>query len=195
MNFGEFLDSVYVTTKRPDKVQDTKDATNRAILKFSLGASFAADLVEGTVAIVATSYSQSFSISTNFTRFRRLYYLKRTNATKFMDLVDARKVFDNCGRSRKDVWYRAGDNIVFTLLALSATLEYGYFQSPPILVDDADEYWMMEELQAMLHAQVCADVFRGIGETTDANTHQTTANQLYAIAIDDLSLGGTAVAK
>lgn len=195
MNFGEFLDAVYVTTKRPDKVQDTKDATNRAILKFSLGASFAADLVEGTVNITATEYSQSFSISTNFTRFRRMYYLKRTGASVFMKLVDARKVFDNCGKARKDVWYRAGNNIVFTLLALSSTLEYGYFQAPAVLVEAADEYWMLDELYAMVHAQVCADIFRGIGETTDANTHQTSANQLYAIAIDDLSLGGTAIAE
>lgn len=196
MDLSEMIDKVITRTKRPDKRDEIIDAINNAISTFSLGASFAQDLVEGTVNITATEFAQSLSISANFTRFRRIKYLKRTGAKNFLKQADPLKVFDRNGCELLDRWYRAGNNIVFKLKTLSATLEYGFYQYPELLEDDADTHWMLDIVPMMIFNKACAEIFQSIGDAdADYKLCEGRAWQLFEIAKQDFEDGGTATSE
>lgn len=196
MNLSEIVEKVITRTKRPDKRDEAIDAVNAAISTFSLGASFAQDLVEGTVAIDAAEYAQSLPISANFTRFRRLKYLKRTGAKTYINMTDPLKVFDRNGCELLDRWYRAGDNLVFKLLVLSPTLEYGFYQYPALLEDDADTHWMLDIVPLMIFNKACAEIFQSIGDAdADYRLHEGRAWQMFDIAKQDFEDSGTATSE
>jgi len=194
MQLSEMVDKVITRTKRPDKRTEVVDAINNAISFASLGASFMQDLLEGTVNITATEYAQSLSISVNFPRFRRIKYLKRTGATKFLKQADPLKIFDACGVEQLERWYRAGNNIVFKLQTLSPTLEYGFFQYPELLEDDADTHWMLDIIPMYVFNKACAEIFQSIGDAdNDMRTCEARAITLLDVAKQDFEDGGTAV--
>lgn len=195
MDFSDMQDWVIRTTKRPDKREDIKDAINGAISFFTLGASFADDLVEGSVAIDSTEYAQSFSIASTFTRFRRLVYLKRPAAKAYIDPTTPQQVFDKNGCEKLDRYYRAGDNIIFKLRSLSATLLYGYLQYPARLSADADTHWMFDKMPDAIHRKACAQIFDDIGEPQDSARFDKKANELFLVAKEDFEYGVTEVAR
>lgn len=196
MDLSEMIERVIRRTKRADKRDEIIDAINNAISFFSLGASFGQDLVEGTVNIVATDYAQSLSISANFTRFRRIKYLKRTGARFPLKQVDPLKVFDALGCEQLDRWYRAGNNIVFKLQTLSATLEYGFYQYPELLEDDEDTHWMLDIVPMMIFNKACAEIFQSIGDADrDYQLCEGRAMQAFEVAKQDFEDGGTATSS
>lgn len=193
MQLSEMIDKVIARTKRADKRLEIIDAINNAISFFSLGASFGQDLVEGTVNIVATDFAQSLSISASFTRFRRIKYLKRTGAKTFLTHADPLKVFDRNGCELLDRWYRAGNNIVFKLKTLSPTLEYGFYQYPDLLEDDADTHWMLDIVPLMIFNKACAEIFQSIGDAdADYRLCENRAMQMFDVAKQDFEDGATA---
>lgn len=194
MLFGEMTDWVLRTTKRPDKRQDVKDAINRAISFFTLGASFSQDMIEGTVAINATQYAQSISVTTYFPRLRRFKYLKIPGQRGYINYIDPNKVFDRNGCEALNRWYRSGDNIVFKLNMLSATLDYGYYMYPALLVATGDSHWMLDVTPTMIHDRVASEIFQGIGEPSEAKRYLDLAMGHYLVAKDDFETGATAVA-
>ncbi len=196
MTLSEMKAKVIERTKRPDKADEIVDAINNAISFFTLGASFMQDLVEGTVAITATDYAQSLAISTNFTRFRRIKYLKRTGARTYLKQADPLKVFDAAGCELLDRWYRSGDNIVFKLKTLSPTLEYGFFAYPDLLEDDDDTHWMMDIVPLMIFNKACAEIFASIGDAdADMKNHESRAMVMFEVAKQDFEDGGTATSE
>lgn len=174
------------TTKRPDKVLDIKDAINSAIESFSLAATFAADLVETTININGTQFAQSLDIDDNFTRFRKMKYLKRTGQKGYICWIDSQNVFDKHGCEQLDRWYRAGGNIVFKMRVLSPTLDIGYYSYPGLLVADTDDHWMMEVIKTIVHDKAAARVFYLIGENSDADKFGKLAENAFLAARDDL---------
>lgn len=196
MQLSEMIDKIVERTKRSDKRSEAADAINNAISFFSLGASFAQDLVEGTVAITATDFAQSLPIAANFARFRRFKYLKRTGAKGFLKQSDPLKVFDKFGCELLDRWYRAGDNVVFKLAVLSPTLEYGYYAYPELLEADADTHWMFDVVPLMIFNKACAEIFQSIGDAdADMKVCEGRAMQMFEVAKQDFEDGGTAVSE
>jgi len=193
MLFGEMTDRIINRCKRPDKRETAQDSINNAISYFTLAATFAQDLVEGTVNINPQQYAQSFSISTNFPLFRRIKYLKRTEAKSYLIKADAQKVYDKSGCELLDRWYRAGDNIVFKLAKLSPTLEYGYYAYPDLLVDPDDTHWMLDITPMMIQNKALSEVFFSIGEPQEAGTHQRIAHDFFAAAKGDFEDASTPV--
>jgi hypothetical protein len=195
MQFSEMIDRVASRCKRPDKRDDIKDSINNAISYFTLAASFAQDLKEGTVVIDPVKYAQSFSIATNLPLFRRLKYLKRTNARSYITKADAQKVYDKSGCEQLDRWYRAGDNIVFKLSVLSPTLEYGYYAYPALLDNDADIHWMLDLTPMMIQNKALGEIFMSIGEPNDAQHHNRRAEEMFVVAKGDFEDASTPVSN
>lgn len=196
MDLSEMRVKVIERTKRSDKVQETDDAINNAISFFSLGSSFMQDLVEGTVAIDATLFAQSLSISASFTRFRRLKYLKRTGQRGYIKQADPLKIYDAAGCELLDRWYRSGNNIVFKLKTLSPTLEYGFFQYPALLEDDTDTHWMLDIIPMAVFNKACAEIFQSIGDAdADVRICETRAMAMFDVAKQDFEDAGTATSE
>ena len=69
--------------------------------------------------------------------------------------MDPSRVFDDDGNQCKDVWYRAGDNIVISTSALIETMLYGYYQFPERMDADADTHWMMDYMYMAIFNLAC----------------------------------------
>jgi hypothetical protein len=186
MQFSEMVQWVTRTTKRPDKVDDIKSAINGAIEHFSLAATFAADLVETSISINALLYAQSLDITTQFTRFRKMKYIKRTDQKGYIYHIDSQNVFDKNGCEQLDRWYRAGNNIVFKMKLRSASLEVGYYSYPALLITDTDTNWMLDVIKTIIHDKASSRVFYVIGENADADRYGTIAEKDFIAAKEDL---------
>lgn len=196
MQLSEMIDKIIDRTKRADKRAEIIDAINNALSFFSLGASFSQDLVEATVTIDGAVYAQSIVVATEFTRFRRIKYLKRTGTKSYLKQADPLKVFDKYGCELLDRWYRAGGNIVFKLAVLSPTLEAGYYQYPELLEDDADTHWMLDIVPLMIFNKACAEIFQSIGDAdADMRVCESRAMQMFEIAKQDFEDSGTATSE
>jgi hypothetical protein len=195
MQFSEMIEWIIRTTKRPDKREDIKDAINGAISFFSLGASFRQDFVETSIAISSTSFAQSISVASNFTRLRRIDYIKRPGQKGYINGVDPKQVFDKNGCEQLDKWYRAGDNIVFKMKTLAATLDVGYFQYPQRLVLDNSTHWMLDTTPDMVHRKAVAQIFDDIGEAQDSARYERRSMELFEIAKGDFEIAYTAKAQ
>lgn len=191
MNFGEAIQQVYDITKRPDKDAETQRAINSAINQYSLAATFYHDLVESTYTLNSTEYAQSITISTTFTRFRKVAYLRPTGAKFILDKIDPSKAITPNGCERTNVWYRAGDRLVLRFQNLWQTLEYGYFQYPLVLSGNSDTHWMLDITPNMITDFAISRIFDSVGEQTEAKRYKAMADEAFIIAKNDLATGDT----
>lgn len=191
MNFGEMQQEVALLTKRPDKISEIKIAINDAIRYYSLAATFAADLVESSLNIVATDFAQNITISTSFLRFRKLKYLKRPGKVRPLEWIDPNAVVTPSGCEQLDKWYRSGDKIYFKLSVLSATIDYGYYTYPALLLANTDTHWMLDILPHVIRPYATAVIWDSIGEKEEASKNRATADAAFLLAKADLEDGKT----
>jgi hypothetical protein len=172
MNFGTMATNIATRVIRPDKEDEIKEAINDAIEFCTVNGDFASDLVESTVAVNSTVYSQSIVVSTTFTRFRKIKYLKPLGYTKYLDWKDPSRMFDTAGNQCRDVWYRAGDNIVINTSALIETMLYGYYQFPERMDADEDTHWMMDYMYSAIFNLACSDIWDSIGNAEEGTRYR-----------------------
>lgn len=169
MNLGEMKDWLVRTTKRPDKRDDQiQDAINAAVEYATTQGDFAADLVEGSSVLDSAVYAQNLVISTEFARFRKLKYLRPVNYKRYLKWRDPAKVFSDAGCEAVDVWYRAGDNIIFKLSVLQSSVLWGYYAYPVFMTNDTDTHWMLDQMRTCIHDLACWRVFEQIGNESEA---------------------------
>jgi hypothetical protein len=190
MNFLEAQDAIIQLVKRPDKRTDIKGHINRAIGLFAAGGTFFADLVELTHTIDGTQYAQSFSVATTpFARFRKIKYIRPTGWKRYLNWRDPSTVFDTNGCESLNVWYRAGNNIVFKVSTLINTLEIGYYQYHTILVDDEDTDWMLDEMWPAVHDIAGSYAFGTIGNQDEKRSYFALGMDQYRVYQKDLGDG------
>jgi hypothetical protein len=163
MDFGTMVDKIAQRCLRPDKAEDIKDAINDAIEYCVVNGDFADDLVEGNTTVDSTVYTQSIVISTTFTRFRKVKYLRPNGYNKLLSPRDPARIFDDKGNTCRDVWYRAGDNLILNTSSLVSTIYYGYYQFPARMEDDTDEHWMLSNMYTAIFNIALADIWDDIG--------------------------------
>src|SRR5690349_24845265 len=99
-------DWVVRDTKRPEKRDEQiQDAVNAAVEYATTYCDFAADLSEGSLAISSAVNAQSFSLTAEMPRFRKIKYLKPVDYKRFLKWRDPSRVFDDKGCAAVDVWY------------------------------------------------------------------------------------------
>jgi hypothetical protein len=189
MNFGDAINLVTGITKRPDKVVDIKAAINKALEVYVKAANWAVDLVELTVVINPNLYAQSFLITTELATFRKIKYIRPTNATKYLTFVPPDKVFQPDGCEQINVYYRAGQRIVFKLSALNPSLEIGYYRYYPYLVNNADTHWMLDIIPSMITDKAISEIWDSIGADAEAKRYLGYAAQQFLVNEADLADG------
>jgi len=192
MPLGELRARIYRTTKRSDLVEKTLDAINDAIELLTAHGDFAADLVEGSVAISSSEYAQSIVISTTFTRFRKIKYLRPSTYSLYLKKTDPAKIFieknPTLGQEKIDVWYRAGDNLVFKLSTLSSLMLYGYYQYPERFDDESDDddtNWFIDNMEGTVATMACAIMFEDMGNSDEAARLEAKALKWLAVHKND----------
>lgn len=168
MDFGTIADDIADELKRPDKVTQIKRAINNAIEYCTVNGDFAADLSEDDITMDSTVLSQSIVISTTFTRFRKIKYLRPDGYRRMLSLTDPAKIFDDKGNQCSDVWYRAGDNIVISTSTYIETLYYGYYQFAARLSADDDTHWMLTYMYSAIFNLALADAWNNIGNAEES---------------------------
>jgi hypothetical protein len=191
MQFSEMTQWIIETTKRADKITDIKNAINAAIENFSLSANFAKDLVEFTHTFVDnTTYVQALSLSSVFTRYRSMKYLRQTGRYEYIKWTDPQNIFDgSC--EQLNTWYQSGNNIILKRSVLVATLEVGYYQYPTRLSLSTDTHWMMDVIPTTIHDKAAARVFYVIGENADADKFEKMARDDFQEKKERLEDGAT----
>jgi hypothetical protein len=169
MDFGTMVDNIASRVGRPDKEDDIKEAINAAIEYCTVNGDFSADLIEGDVDVDSTVYSQSIVISTTFTRFRKIKYLKPYGYNRYLTWRDPSRIFDDRNQQCRDVWYRAGDNIVINTSVAISNVLYCYYQFPSLLTADEDTHWMMTYMYNAIFNLACADIWDNVGNTEEGN--------------------------
>lgn len=189
MDFTEVVAEVIELTKRPDKIASIRNAVNATIRKACLGAEFARDVVESTVAISSSDYIQSLAL-TEFPRFRKFVYVRPYGQKCPMHgLSGPLAIYDDDNKERSNVYYVAGDNVVFRLYALADTLYYGYLAAPPVLTDASPDFWLLELEPYMIIDGAAAKIFRNIGDDRSAQQHEADFRLAYDSARVDLKYG------
>lgn len=188
MTLGELHAWVLRTVKRPELSQQAMDAINSAEEFVTAHGDFNWDLVEGSFAISSAVLAQSFVIATNFTRFRKVKYLKPQGFKKPLDWVDPSKTFERRGDAtqvmKNNCWYRAGANIVFSCSVAQSTMLYGYYQYPrryTLAADAAIEDYLMSQCPTVLHDLAVSRVFDENGNEAEAARIERRALRLLSI--------------
>lgn len=187
MNFTQVVSEVISITKRPDKVSDIRREVNSAINFCCIGTDFARDILEATISIDPTLYTQNVLLST-LTRFRKFKYVRPPGASLYIKALDPDHVFNN-GCETLNTYYVAGDQIVFKLGALSATLLIGYFRYPPTLSDSSSSFWLLDVSPYMIINKAASSVFGNIGDDASAKKHDTEFARQYLSACSDYKYG------
>lgn len=193
MNFSEMVTQVLALTNRPDKQTQIELAINNAISEFCLRTKFFKDLVEDSIAITSTVYSQSIDLTANTTRFRSFKYVKQPGVKRYIHPLPPDKIFTPGDQMQRDRYYIIGSDLTIITSSLSATLEVGYYQYPAIL-SGTDTHWLTDINPFCVIDKAAARIFKDIGDRQEAATHEAYAKNSYDILVRDyadspLSLG------
>lgn len=187
MNFPEVLAEVLRITVRPDKSVEAALAINKAITYMTLKGEFPQDMVEGSLAIDPTLYGDTVDISA-LARFRKFSYLKPTAVQYYLTKLDPDKIFTPKNKTQPNVYYTAGQNLTYTLSALTSSLEYGYFAYPPILDSTTNKtHWMLTSIPYAVIDLAASLVFAGIGDDASARKHEISGMDMYRTFRSDLA--------
>lgn len=187
MNFSEALSNVLRITARPDKTEDAAMGINKAIVYMTLNGDFSRDMIEGSLPINPSLYGDTVDISV-LPRFRKFVYLKPTGVRYYLSELAPEKIFTPKNRVQPNVYYVAGQNLTYTLSALSSSLEYGYLTYPPVLDQVTNQtHWLLDAIPYAVVDLAAAYVFHSIGDDASAKHHEKMGMDLYLTLRRDLA--------
>lgn len=189
MTLTEAIEEVISITKRADKRAEITSNINKAILFFTLKASFAKDLIETSIPFDSDAYAQSIDLTTlvsPLTRFRKWKYLRPTTRNYFLKFRDPLQIVGPNGNVQTDVFYMSGDTLIATLSQLDATCQVGYYTYPPILSEaGVTAHWMLTMVPWMVTERAASMTFKSIGDDVSAKFYEASSNELFFTARGD----------
>lgn len=188
MNFTELSDAVLAIVKRPDKMPQIGHAINSAISRTLFKTEFTHDLVEATIPLDDTLYTQTVnlpSLAAPLTRFRKWKYVKLTGVLGYLSPIDPQNVFVPGGVQQVNYYYMIGSDLTIIAGSLSASLEVGYYQYPPVL-SGVNTFWLTELCPYGLINRAAGEVFALIGDTASAQVYMTIGEEQLQIMANDL---------
>jgi hypothetical protein len=189
MTLTEAIEEVISITKRADKRTEIISNINKAILYFTLKASFAKDLVETSIPFSATDYAQSIdltALAVPLTRFRKWKYLRPTSRRYYLNFRDPTQVVGPNGVVQTDTFYMAGDTLIVALSQLDSTCEVGYYTYPAILSEaGVTAHWMLTMCPWMVTERAASQTFKSIGDDVSATFYERSSNELFLTARAD----------
>ena len=88
MNFAEAVDAVLSVIKRPDKTAEAGVIVNAVLSRSILKTEFSKDLVETSIPLDSSLYTQTIDLSalvSPLVRFRKWKYVKMYGATRYLN--------------------------------------------------------------------------------------------------------------
>jgi hypothetical protein len=187
MNFTEVVNEVLSIVKRPDKINDIRREVNAAINFCCNETELARDLMESSIVISSSLYTQNLALS-DFTRFRKFCYLKPPAVKWYLTPTTPAKVFDNCSEACNS-YYIAGSDVVIKTAALYGSLLAGWYTYPPVLTDMVPTFWLLDASPYMIIDRAASKVFANIGDDASANKHMALFVPAWLSARRDLASG------
>lgn len=183
--FDELVAEVYVLTKRPDLVAETKTSIKSATIKAHQAGYWDRDLLETGVDLGEELYIQQFQYSALLPRWRAAKYFRKWSGvngepgTCVFDIVTPDAMFDAYQVQRDNVAYLAGEN--FNLRSYSAFryLLIGAYLNPST-VEAAYSSWIAEQHPFAILHEAARMIFKMIGSDAEAGYYQQLRNEEYA---------------
>ena len=188
MNFTEAITAVTSITKRPDKATEIRSNLNKALAFYTLKADWAEDLVEASLAIAATTYGETVSLS-SLTRFRKFKYVKPRGKRYYLTTIDPTQLLTPTGSLQPNRFYVAGSSLTFTLSELNTHLEIGYYRYAPVLteVSGSDTHWMLTKMPWAIIERAASQIFKSIGDDSSARFYEDSADEFFRAARRDFA--------
>lgn len=168
MNYAEIKDQVQILTGRDAEAGAggiLEKMIQAATLRMHQSDFYARDLEEDVIDLGATASSFSFA-NTTFARYRKLHYLRKTDALvnntagALLSHLDIKNLFNAYGREKNDVWYEAGANIVVRSSTDLRYLMAGWYQTPVITPIANYASWIAELVPYAIVFDACSLVFQ-----------------------------------
>ncbi len=187
MNFAEAVDAVLSVIKRPDKTAEAGIIVNAALSKAILKTEFSRDLVESSIPLDSTIYTQSIDLSTlvsPLVRFRKWKYLKLPGATRYLNFIDPQNVFVPGGFTQTDGYYMIGSTLTIIPSSTASSLLVGYYQYAPVLTGTAT-HWFLDLCPYAIVYQAIGELLISMGDASNGKTYKTMGDDLYMVAVND----------
>lgn len=188
MNFTELVSAVSAIVKRPDKQAQIENAINTAIARTLFKTEYTHDLVETSIPLDDTLYTQTINLPTlaaPLVRFRKWKYVKLTGVKGFLNPIDPQNVFVPGGVQQVNCYYMIGSDLTVIAGSLSTALEVGYYQYPPVLTG-TNTFWLTDLCPYGIINRAAGEVFATIGDAKSAQIYIAMGDDLLTIMANDL---------
>lgn len=170
MTFTEVVQGIHSIVKRPDRIVDIQREVNAAVNFFSSDLNATRDIQEVLTTIVATEYTQAIAL-TEFPRWRKFTYIKRAGTREFLRFLLIKKLYTkDC--AYEDTYYIAANSLKISMTKLSAGLDIGYYEYPPILTDASPDHWLLDSAWPVIRDRAMGKILGAIGDSTAAQRYE-----------------------
>lgn len=189
----EIIEEVKAITRRPEKEALMYSTLNKVLKKLTTSTELAQDLVEGIYTLPDPTQLTIDVALSEFPRFRKMCYLVPIGYNKSLSVLVPDNMFDASCREIRDSYYVAGNVLRINLARNVPAIRYGYFAYPEQQTADtldADKHWLCGVGEHILVDEVCAAIFRGIGDDASAGQHFAEARLNWESLRQDVKYGG-----
>jgi hypothetical protein len=192
VDITEAVDEVVTITKRADKRAEILSNVNKAMAFFTFKADFSRDLVEETIAIDPEDLGQTLDLTDfgSIVRFRKMKFVRPTLQRYYLLPIDPSDVLTPGGSVQKNRYFIAGTSLTFTLSTADTSLEIGYYQYAPTLVEGstpAETHWMLDLMPWAITERAAAQTFRSIGDDASAAFYERSSMEFFLAARRDFA--------
>lgn len=181
MNFADALGHVIDIVGRPDKKPSARRELNAAISLAVTEGDFVFDIIETSVALDDTLYSQTITYDL-LPRFRKVAHMRLFGASKLLTPIAGSQVFE-AGKQLRDVFYLVSDGVKVHTSTLDHTMLIGYYEYPPVLKDlilgqdtigqeipiyTSDTHWTLDRMPWAIIHKAAAGVFQEVGNPDES---------------------------
>lgn len=175
--FSQLMDDVITKTNRPELVAETQLAIRNALQFVHLQDFWQRDAVEQLFTFPAANYVFQLDVSAQFTRFRKIRYIKKYDANNGVIIdnpenefkeADPSRLFDRYGCQRNNIFYLAGTSLNIRSGSQDSAYIISWY-SYPLVLPETMQSWIADMYPAIIVEKAVSEVYRSIGMTDDAN--------------------------
>ncbi len=195
MTFAELLAEIYIKTKRPDLVDQTKSALKQATLKAHHSDFYPKDLYEVGIQWSPVSYFQSLEYRALVPRWRSFKFLRKYDSTgstpgDFFNLLTPEQTVDEYNVNRENICYLAGEHLEIRSDTEDTYMLLGCYRHPDITEASYDS-WIALDNPYLLVMEATARIFNETGNKEEAaQMREELAVQYGELKMSNIVAGG-----
>lgn len=171
MTYAELLAEIKLLSKRSDIDDKIAVALRITTLRCHRLDYFWRDRLEADV-IFAESTEVAIDISTNFTRFRQMEYMRYLDVSSgalgsFLDPIEPRNILDDYNYFQEDVYFLSGDSLNARFRFATSGARVGYWTNPDVAAATYNS-WIKDELPDILVQGSLAYLYNMMGKQEEA---------------------------